>query len=168
MLVVFRGLPGTGKSHLVRKLLESRPEFLVLSRDTLRASIVPRPDFGPEEKSLVDDMIVRMTGFLLDRGRDVVIDGMALSSAARIQEFVEAARSRGTPVRIVECVCAEKTALERIGRDRGSHLAADRGEGLYFEVKARFQAVPHPSLIVDTDRDTAEILDAILVWLDAT
>jgi predicted kinase len=167
MLVVFRGLPGTGKSHLVRELLKRRPGFLVLSRDTLRASVVPRPDFGEKEKLLIDDMILAMAGFLLDRGRDVVIDGMALSSAARVQAFIEAARSRGRPVRIIECVCAEPTAQERLALDRGSHPAADRGEKLYFEVKARFQAIPHPALTIDTDRDTAESLDAILAWLDA-
>jgi predicted kinase len=167
MLVVFRGLPGTGKSHLVKKLLESRPEFLVLSRDTLRASIVPRPDFSEKEKLLIDDMILAMAGFLLDRCKDVVIDGMALSSAARVQAFIEAARARGKPVRIIECACAERTALERLGRDRGSHPAADRGEKLYFEVKARFQPIAQQALIVDTDQDTAKSLDAIRAWLDA-
>ena len=162
MLVIFRGLPGTGKSHLVRRLLRSRPGFLVLSRDSIRACVVPHPTYAQDEKALVDEMIVLMTGFLLDRGRNIVIDGMALSSAKRVEEFARVAERRGVPVRIVECVCSETTALARIGRDTGGHPAGDRGEKLYYEVKERFEPVTRPALTLDTERDTGATMDALL------
>jgi predicted kinase len=165
MLVVFRGLPGTGKSRLVSALLGERPTFLVLSRDNLRAGMFPHPTFGQDEKDLVDDMIVSMAGFLLERKRDVVIDGMALSSAGRVEQFVRAAESRGAQFRIIQCVCAEKTALDRIARDRGAHPAGDRGESLYLETRKRFETVPHPFLTVDTDKNTAFSLAMILGYL---
>ncbi|MGA2977244.1 MAG: ATP-binding protein [Spirochaetia bacterium] len=165
MLVIFRGLPGTGKSHLVRRLVRKAPGWLVLSRDALRASIVPHPSFSPEEKALIDDLIIVMAGHLLDQGRDVVIDGMALSSARRVEEFVQVAAARSAPVRIIECVCSEAMALARIARDKGGHPAGDRGEKLYFEVKARFQAITHPFLAVDTERDTAVNLSVIADYI---
>ncbi len=167
MLIVFRGLPGTGKSHLVRLLVAARPGLLVLDRDSLRAGIIAHPDFGAEEKALVDDLIVSTAGFLLDRGRDVVIDGMALSSARRVQELSEAARARGAACRIVECSCSEPTALGRIARDGGTHPAGDRGEKLYREVKARFARIDLPCLTIDTEQDTAGNLQTILAYLDA-
>ena len=166
MLIIFRGLPGTGKTHLVRGLVRERPDLLVLSRDSLRAGIVPNPTFSSDEKGLVDDMIVAMAGFLLRRGRSVVIDGMALSSARRVEDFVHAARSMGAAFRIVECVCSETTALARLGRDQGGHPAGDRGKKLYFEVQARFEPIAHPFLTVDTDRGTQETLEQILAHLD--
>jgi predicted kinase len=165
MLIVFRGLPGTGKSRLVRRLVKRKLELLVLSRDSLRSSIVVRPDFGPEEKTLVDDLIVVMAGFLLDRGRNVVIDGMALSSARRVRELAETARSRGKPCHVIECICSEVMALHRIGHDRGGHPAGDRGEGLYHEVKARFEQIAPPFLTIDTERDTGENLQAIVDYI---
>jgi predicted kinase len=167
MLIVFRGLPGTGKSHLVRMLVKSRPDLLVLSRDSIRADIIPRPTFAEDEKALVDDLIVSMTGFLLSRGRDVVIDGMALSSALRVQVFIDAAHARGKPCHIIECSCGQATALSRIGQDRGGHLAGDRGESLYHEVRARFEQITQPFLAVDTERDAKENLRAILDYLGA-
>ncbi len=106
-----------------------------------------------------------MAGFLLDRGRDVVIDGMALSSAVRVGQLVQIAQSRKVPAKIVECVCREDTALSRISRDDGSHLAGDRGAALYFEVKARFQPVPYPSLTVDTDLANESNVSSILAYL---
>ncbi len=165
MLVIFRGLPGTGKSHLVRELVARRPGFHVLSRDALRVAVLPRPTFSPEEKDLVDDLLCSMAGFLLERGRDVVIDGMALSSAARVEQLVREAERRKLPARIVECVCREDTALSRISRDDGSHPAGDRGAALYFQVRARFQPVAHPSLTVDTDQGTEANVAAILAYV---
>lgn len=167
MLVVFRGLPGAGKSHLVAALVKERPELLILSRDSLRAHMVPHPTFEADEKSLVDDMIVSMAEFLLHRMRDVVIDGMALSSASRVDEFVRMAQSCGAQFRIVHCVCSEKTALARIARDGRAHLAGDRGEMLYRETRKRFQPIAHPFLTVDTDGDPAESLALVLTYLSA-
>jgi predicted kinase len=165
MLVIFRGLPGTGKSYLVSRLIAERPAFHVVSRDALRAAVFPHPTFSEEEKSLVDDLVGVMAGFLLERGKDVVIDGMALSSAARVGQLVTVARDRNVPAKIVECVCRQDTALSRISGDDGSHPAGDRGEALYVRVKARFQAVSHPSLIVDTDAPTESNVAAILAYL---
>ena len=167
MLVVFRGLPGTGKSYLVGKLLERKPGFLVLSRDALRASIVPRPTFSADEKALVDDLIVAMAGILLGEGRDVVIDGMALSSAARVEQFARGAEAAGAALRLIECSCSESTALARIAAGAGAHLAGDRGEKLYFEVKARFEHLARPILALDTDGDTEANLEAIISYLGA-
>jgi hypothetical protein len=128
---------------------------------------VPRPDFGAEEKGLIDDMIVSMTDFLLSRSRSVLIDGMALSSAARVEQFASTARARGTACRIIECICAEETALARIRQDAGAHLAGDRGDKLYFDLKASFQRIEEPFLIVDTDHDSAESLRLILSYIDS-
>lgn len=164
-LVVFRGLPGTGKSHLVRMLLARRPGLLVLSRDALRAALVPHPTFDAGEKSLVDDIVVSMAGFLLARGQSVVIDGMALSSAARVRQFAEAAGAAGATFRLVECSCSEETALRRIAGDSGSHPAGDRSPALYREVRQRFQPVELPVLVVDTDGDAEENLQRIVAWM---
>jgi predicted kinase len=127
--------------------------------------MLPHPTFGQDEKDLIDDMIVSMAEFLLGRQRDVVIDGMALSSARRVEQFVRAAESCGAQVRSIQCVCAEKTALDRIARDRDAHPAGDRGETLYLEIRRRFEPVDHPFLTVNTDENTAFSLALILGYL---
>jgi predicted kinase len=138
----------------------------VVSRDAQRAAVFPRPTFSEEEKSLVDDLVCTIAGFLMERGKDVVIDGAALSSAARVDQLVQAAQARDVPAKIIECVCRQDTALSRISGDDGSHPAGDRGEALYFAVKVRFQAIAHPFLIVDTDQPTESNVAAILAFLE--
>ncbi len=166
VLVIFRGLPGTGKSYIVRHLVERRPDLMVLSRDVLRSALIPHPTFSDEEKAFVDGLVAAMAGWLTGRGKDVVIDGAALSSAAGVEQLVEAARSRGAESRIVECVCRQETALSRIKGDEGSHPAGDRGEALYFKVKARFEPVAYACLTVDTEQPLDQTMAAVLRFLE--
>ena len=166
MLVIFRGLPGTGKTHLARKLVERRPDLRVLSRDSLRTAIIPRPSFGPDEKKLIDDLIAAMAGFLLGRGSSVVIDGMALSSAGQLEELARIAAANRKAARIVECICAEETALARIAADAGTHPAGDRDAELYQRVRERYQPTDLPFLRIDTDGDVEENLNAVLGYIE--
>jgi predicted kinase len=168
MLVIFRGLPGTGKSYLVSQLVARRPAFHVLSRDVLRHALISHPSYSPEEKDLIDELICSMTGFLLDRERDVVINGMALSSAARVNQLAQVAAGRKVPVRIVECICKEETALLRMAGDEGMHPAADRRAALYFEVKARYQPISHPVLTVDTDQANETSVSAVIAYVESS
>jgi len=166
MLIIFRGLPGTGKTHLAKRLLDRRPDLLMLSRDTLRTAIFPRPTFSDKEKTFVDELIVAMAGFLLGRGSSVVIDGMALSSARRLDEFAQAAAAHRKAVRIIECICPQSTALARIAADQGNHPAGDRGPELYNRVRERFEPTDLPLLRIDTDVDEEENLNAVLSYIE--
>ena len=140
--------------------------MLVLSRDSLRTGIIRRPDFSEEEKSFIDDLIVVMARWLLGQGRTVVIDGMALSSARRLEEFAEAALSQRKGIRIIECACREGTALARIRSAGGAHPAGDRGEELYRRVRDRFEPTDRPFLRIDTEQDTEENIRAILGYIE--
>ncbi len=166
MLVIFRGLPGTGKTYLVRKLLSKRSDLLVLSRDALRTGILPHPTFGDEEKALVDGLIVAMSDFLLKKRRSVVIDGMALSSARLLERLAGRATARRAGFRIIECVCSEATALARIAKEQGTHPAGDRGPDLYYRVRDRFESTGLPFLRIDTEGDEEQNVAAILGYME--
>jgi len=166
MLIVFRGLPGTGKTHLARRLLERRTDLLILSRDSLRSGMITSPTFSEDEKALVDGLIVAMAGYLLAAGRSAVIDGMALSSARLLEKFAETANAHRTGIRIIECTCSEETALARISADRGKHPAGDRGADLYYQVRDRFEPTELPLLSIDTDGDEKQNLEAILGYIE--
>jgi len=166
MLIVFRGLPGTGKTRLARGLLERCTDLLVLSRDSLRSGIFPHPTFSEEEKALVDGLIVDMADYLMAAGKSVVIDGMALSSARLLERFARAAGAHHEGIRIIECTCTEETALARIAADRDTHPAGDRGADLYYRVRERFEPTELRFLSIDTDGDEEQNLEAILGYIE--
>jgi len=158
MIILMAGLPGTGKTTLARALAE-RTKGRVLSKDEFRHSI-----FQPEEieySSRQDDLCLQLmleTALYLLRPNPtqfVFLDGRPFSRRYQIENVIVACASVRQPWRILECVCSENTARQRLEHDasRGAHPAENRDHQLYLAVKDRFEAITRPKVAIDTDLD---------------
>ena len=153
LIVLMAGLPGTGKSTLVRAVA-ARIGGVVLDKDAIRASLFPPAQI--EYSSAQDDYVVQLmlstAEYLLLRNPKltVFIDGRPFSQSYQIESAIAKAEKLGTPWRIVECVCPEKLALQRIQQDRKRHVARNRNAELYLAVKAKFEEIVRPKLTVRT------------------
>jgi predicted kinase len=156
MIVLMAGLPGTGKTALARELA-AKTSGRVLSKDEFRHAI-----FAPEEieySSAQDDFCLQImletAGYLLarNRARHILLDGRPFSRRYQIENVLAAAASLHEPWRIFECVCSEETARRRLEADAagGAHVAGNRDYSLYLEVKARFETITLPKVVIDTD-----------------
>ena len=154
------GLPGTGKSTLARELA-ARTGGRVLSKDEFRHSL-----FLPDEieySSRQDDFCLQMmletAGYLFarDSKKIIFLDGRPFSRRYQIENVLSFADSLRQPWHILECVCLEETARQRLEADSasGAHPAGNRGFQLYLEVKQRFESVTHPKTVIDTDQPLA-------------
>jgi len=170
MIVLMAGLPGTGKSTLARELAQQM-KGRVLSKDEFRHSL-----FKPEEieySARQDDFCLQLmletAGYLLSRDpvKVILLDGRPFSRRYQIENVIAAASSLHQPWRILECVCSEETVRRRLEADAngGSHPAGNRDVQLYFEVKARFEAILHPKTVIDTDRPLATSVQQALAVL---
>lgn len=163
MLILMAGLPGTGKSTLSRALAD-RCGGLVLDKDAIRAALFPPEhiEYSREQDDFCQRIMLETSQFMLARNRDlkIFLDGRPFSRRYQRDEVREAANRLPTPLAIIECICSEKAALERLARDRetGAHLAANRSETLYGEIKAAFEALSEPRLTVNTDRPLPDCL----------
>ncbi len=155
MIVLMAGLPGTGKTTLARGLAK-RIGGRVLSKDEVRHSL-----FAPEEieySSRQDDfslqVMLETAGYLLEQnpGRTIFLDGRPFSRRYQIENVLRAAASLQQPWKIIECVCSEEIARQRIEADVAgrTHPAGNRRYSLYLEVKARFEAITLPKTVIDT------------------
>jgi predicted kinase len=158
MMVLMAGLPGTGKTTLAHALAE-RTKGRVLSKDEFRHAI-----FRPEEveySSRQDDFCLQLmletaTYLLrLNPTKFVFLDGRPFSRRYQIENAVVACASVQQPWRILECVCSDKTARQRLEQDaiRGTHPAENRDHQLYVAVKDRFEAITRRKTVIDTDLD---------------
>jgi predicted kinase len=170
MIVLMAGLPGTGKTTLARELTR-QTAGRVLSKDEFRHAI-----FTPDEieySSQQDDFVMKMmletAGYLFSRDaqRMIFLDGRPFSRRYQIENVLAAADSLHQPWRILECVCWDEIARQRLVADTrgGNHPAGNRGFELYLQVKARFEAIPHPKTVIDTDQPLAICVEQAMAAL---
>jgi predicted kinase len=167
MIVLMAGLPGTGKSTLAGALA-SHLAGTVLNKDEIRHALFS-PE-GVEYSTAQDDFVLRVmleaAGWILqkDPSRIVFLDGRTFSRRYQIDQVLEAATRLGQAWRILECVCSDETARNRVESQAlaGEHLAGNRSFALYLDVKRRFEPITLPKTVIDTDLPLEECVSQAL------
>lgn len=170
MLIAIAGLPGTGKSALARGLAASLGAA-VLDKDPIRAALFAPSDV--EHSTSQDDfcigIILQVAGYLWERDPHcaVILDGRPFSKRYQRVEVARFASDHGVPFRLIECRCPEHMALERIERDTlaGTHPAGNRDASLYRALRASFEPLEEPHLVVDTAVDYDACLQQCLLYI---
>jgi len=161
VIVIMAGLPGTGKSVLCRALAK-QIGGVVLDKDVIRAALFPpeRIEYSAPQDDFCQLLMLQAAGYILARDPHAVIfiDGRTFSRRYQIEAVIEIAKKFGTPWRTIECTCSEETARRRLDRDQaaGRHPAANRTFELYQRLKATFEPIAEPKLVVDTDQSLDE------------
>ena len=154
MLILMAGLPGTGKSTLCGALA---PELggTVIDKDHVRAALFDPPDieYSTEQDEFCMRVMLKVAGYIFRKNasRQVFLDGRTFCRRYQLERATGFATAIGQPWRILECVCSDQTARQRIESD-AQHLAANRDFKLYLQVKARFEEITLPKTVINTDQ----------------
>jgi len=164
------GLPGCGKTTLARELA-ARTSGRVLDKDEVRHAL-----FSPDEveySSSQDDFCLQVmleTAEQLlrkDPERIVFLDGRPFSHRYQIDNVVNVAAALHQNWRILECVCPQELARQRIEQQSASkeHPAGNRNFQLYLEVRSRFEAITLSKTVIDTSRPLHDCVEQALAAL---
>jgi predicted kinase len=161
MLILMAGLPGTGKSTLSRALA-AELQGTVIDKDHVRAALFDPPDieYSTEQDEFCMRVMLKVAGYLFrkDSGRKVFLDGRIFSRRYQLDRATGYAAALGQPWRILECVCRDETARQRLGND-SSHPATNRDFKLYSAVKAGFEEITLPKTLINTDQTLATCIE---------
>lgn len=166
MLIVFAGLPGTGKTTLTRQIAAELPATL-LRVDAIEAAIV-RSGTASRPLNEVGYLVMRdIAAGNLAIGGTVLIDAVNSVTEAR-DIWVELAAAENVPLRSVEVVLADEDEHRRRVERREGDLVAGHVP-TWAEVRAREyepwdEAKHGPRLVVDSG-DSAAALTAIRGYL---
>jgi predicted kinase len=169
MLIALAGLPGTGKSTLAQGIARAI-SGVVLNKDTIRASLFP-PDlieYSTEQDDFCMSILFQIAAYMLRKKPDqyIILDGRTFSHSYQVRAVLELTEQLQTPLKIIECICSDETAYQRLAKTTSdAHPASNRDYTLYLTIKARFESIREPKLVVNTDLDFDRCLEECLAYI---
>ncbi len=179
-ILVFFGLIASGKSTLAEAFARRRG-MLYLNTDRVRkelagiAATERRPDehgqgiYSREYTKRTYQAMLAAAAQELQQGKNVVLDG-SYSRRAERERVRECARKNGAKVCFVLCHCSEEETRRRLELRARDPLAVSDGRwDIYLKQQKTFEQPdelePTQLLILDTETELEQLLDAATRWL---
>ncbi len=149
------GLPGTGKTTLAHALA-AHTSGRVLGKDEIRHALfyAHEVEYSSRQDDFCQQVMIETAAYLLQRDptRIVFLDGRPFSRRYQIDNVANAAASLHQSWHILECVCPEEVARQRLDEHSllRTHPAGNRDFQLFLDVKARFETISLPKTVIDT------------------
>ena len=147
-LVVFCGIPGSGKSTIAHLVAKAAKPSVQLQTDGVRF-MIPEPSYSAEESEFVYQACIAAAGVALDLGYFTILDG-TFGSRKRRDSALAALEAHCSRADVVHVQCDLNIALDRNARRR-KPVPEENLKGIV----AGFD-VPVGAVTVDTSKMEAE------------
>ena len=161
MIVLICGLPGVGKTTIVKNLAPLI-DAIILSSDKIRKELIPNPTYTKEERKLIYDVMVLIAIYLQNSGTNIILDATFNKEDSRnkVKQRIRVPRDEFF---IIECVCPENIIFSRIKNRKEDYSDADIS--VYKKMKKIYEPVKVDHITVDTSLNTADNVKNIATLL---
>ncbi|HOY07244.1 MAG TPA: AAA family ATPase [Saprospiraceae bacterium] len=157
MLLLFTGLPGSGKTTLARAYAASC-NAVHFNSDTLRQEMGLKGKYGPQDKEKVYDALLHRTKDSLQSGKTVVVDSTFYKESIRAP-FRRIALALNVPIYWIEVVAQEEVIRERLQHPRPD---SEADFSIYQKIRDAYEPLSEPHLTLHSDEGTPEQLTALI------
>ena len=168
MVILFAGLPGTGKSFLANKL-SAEIDADVLDRDAIRDAIFPERalDYSEPQNEIASQVSYLVARYLLEDNIDkkVILDGRPFSKRQQIEEVQQLTEDIGHRLYVVYCWAPDDVVERRLEEDAHRMKVADRNMNKYRRIKQCFEPITLDHLQLDTTRPASELVQQIADYI---
>jgi predicted kinase len=162
-VIVVSGLPGTGKTHFCRRLVERRP-FIILESDALRKKLFPNPTYTTEESAYLFRAIHYLIEDLLKKGTPIILDATNLEEKHRERIYHIAERLNARLI-IVRTEAPPELVQKRLKQRMSRRNTGDNSDAdwiVYQKMKTTEDKINRRHFIVDTSKDITPAIDKIV------
>jgi predicted kinase len=143
-LLIFCGIPGSGKTTIARIVAEKIPRSILIQTDAVR-EMLGHPNYGADESRFVYDGCMAVARQALRNGYTVLLDGTFMREEYR-SKAKDVLHRNYSRVDVVYVACGLETALRR-NSSRRAHVPADKVRSIH----RRFEA-PKEAIRIDSTR----------------
>lgn len=151
-LIVFAGLPGSGKTTLA-KLLAPRLNAVLLNKDEVRAALFAPEDveYSDQQNDFCMDVIYQLAKYHFQQRpeRPVIIDGRTYCKNTQIQQLLAFFKYPAEHILFIFCTAAIELLENRVNAQT-DHIAQDRTIRTVRLAFSKFEQLNVPHLTIDT------------------
>lgn len=162
VLVVISGLPGSGKSHFSRLLMQRVPLALIQS-DGMRKTLFPSPIYSASESAQLFGVCHALIYRLLGKGVSVLFDATNLEESKR-EVLYHIAYQLGVALVLVYVKAPPEVIQQRLQKraeEADTDGSSDADWAVYQKMRSREEPIKRSHMVVDTSRDLASALSRV-------
>ncbi len=163
MILIFFGLPATGKTYLSEKAAKEF-DAVHLNTDIIRENLHLLGQYDEHSKQIVYDKMLQKMAKHVHENQNVIVDGTFQKETNR-KQYSRKAKELKQELYFIELRANEETIKERMKSDR-KHSEADFK--VYQKIKSSFEDMTEPHLIISTDdaQTTDELINKIKSYIN--
>ncbi|MBI4336442.1 MAG: ATP-binding protein [Chloroflexi bacterium] len=163
VLVIMVGLPGTGKSHVSRRLATDVP-LAVLESDYLRKQLFSSPTYAAVESERLFRAIHLLVEQLLEQGVSALLDATNLIEARR-EALSRTAEVHGARPIIVRVEADNKVIRQRLELRSKAPSPADYSDAdwrVYQRMRSSLEPIRRSHFVVNTAKDIEPVVQKVV------